>query len=81
MYGILIKLLCIRCLNKNINSSLTNRCATVELNLQRRYDSVTNKLKFKLKQSKEYNNHLTLKNNCYTNACSLLKNNYANIYK
>ena len=54
MYVILIKLLHIRCLNKNINSSLTNRCATVELNLQRRYDdSVTNKLKFKLKQSKE----------------------------
>ena len=54
MYGILIKLLHIRCLNKNINSSLTNRCATVELNLQHRYDSVTNKLKqFKLKQSKE----------------------------
>ena len=51
---VLIKLLHIRCLNKNINSSLTNRCATVELNLQRRYDdSVTNKLKFKLKQSKE----------------------------
>ena len=54
MYGILIKLLHIRCFNKNINSLLTNRCATVELNLQRRYDdSVTNKLKFKLKQSKE----------------------------
>ena len=36
-------------LPKNINLSLTNRCATVELNLQRRYDdSVTNKLKFKL---------------------------------
>jgi len=50
----LIKLLHIRCLNKNINSSLTNRCATVELNLQHHYDSVTNKLKqFKLKQSKE----------------------------
>ena len=54
MYDILIKLLRICCLKKNINSSLTNRCATVELNLQRRYDdSVTNKLKFKLKQSKE----------------------------
>ena len=55
MYDIILtKLLHIRCLNKNINSSLTNRCATVELNLQRRYDdSVTNKLKFKLKQSKE----------------------------
>jgi len=54
MYDILIKLLHIRCLNKNINSLLTNRCARVELNLQRRYDnSVTNKLKFKLKQSKE----------------------------
>ena len=53
MYGILIKLLHIRCLNKNINSSLTNRCA-VELNLQCRYDdSITNKLKFKLKQNKE----------------------------
>ena len=51
MYGILIKLLHIHCLNKNINSSLTNRCATVELNLQCRYDaeSVTNKLQFKLK--------------------------------
>jgi len=36
MYGILIKVLHIRCLNKNINSSLTNRCATVELNLQHR---------------------------------------------
>ena len=55
MYDIILtKLLDIPCLNKNINSSLTNRCATVELNLQRRYDdSVTNKLKFKLKQSKE----------------------------
>ena len=54
MYGILIKLLHIRCLNKNINSSLTNRCAAVDFNLRRCYDdSVTNKLKFKLKQSKE----------------------------
>ena len=46
MYDIILtKLLDIRFLNKNINSSLTNRCATVELNLQRRYDdSVTNKL-------------------------------------
>ena len=72
LYDILIKLSHIRCLNKNINSSLTNRCASVELNLQRRYDdSVINKLKFKLKQSKEI--IITLKNNCYINACSLLK--------
>ena len=43
------------------------RCATVELHLQCRYDnSVTNKLKSKLKQSKEI--IITLKNNCYMNA-------------
>ena len=64
LYGIhiLIKLPHIRCLNRNINSSLTNRCASVELNLQRRYDdSVINKLKFKLKQSKEITYNYNLK--------------------